>query len=525
MNNPYSYRSGVDPSMFFGRHEEIISLISRIASGKPLCVSVTGLRRIGKSSLIRHIKSSSFRVTSGIESMNEYLLVFLDFQKLSDIDDRRFFGYLASKLQSSLHEEFGGPLKSAERKRINHCVRLIKESSDIFDIKNEYFEDIVRTITVRLKLKLVIIIDEFDNAMRKLDCETFDFLRALPAEYNIAYITATRLELGDVCRNAELSGFQNIFSVLRLSLLEENEALDLVIQPFERLGISLGDDEIEEAIALAGYHPFFLQVYCYYLFESKQDRVDLTKVARQFFEDAKPIYDEIMESLTEAEIDTLARIAAGKSSKAGIVNILRGKGLLNKDSCLFSMDFEKYLLSLDLHMKADLSAKEDDPTWKSIEDVELGLRELIKEKLFEQYGDSWEDRIKKCLKGAFTDVLKRRDEAKRKYPESDHTPSDNLMDYTYIGQLSSLLISEWQLFQCVFGQGKDSKRKLSEKFSAIIPVRNDKGHFNDVPNNELLRAQVNCTDILTALQRYMGGRGAGSNGEKSNDLPESPDLP
>ena len=60
MANPYFNRSTIrDPRYFYGRKKELQRIFSLIGSTTPQCVSIIGERRIGKSTLLYHIKESS----------------------------------------------------------------------------------------------------------------------------------------------------------------------------------------------------------------------------------------------------------------------------------------------------------------------------------------------------------------------------------------------------------------------------------------------------------------------------------
>ena len=56
----------------------------------------------------------------------------------------------------------------------------------------------------------------------------------------------------------------------------------------------------------------------------------------------------------------------------------------------------------------------------------------------------------------------------------------------------------------MFGSGKAAKRQLQGKIEDIIRVRNPLAHNRVVPENELKRAEVYCTDVLMLLQVVCG---------------------
>lgn len=504
MNNPFIYRSGVDNSMFFGRKKEINSILSRLSGKKPLCISVTGLRRIGKTSLLRVINTEEFINKLKQNSKNEYLIIYLDFQKLSNIDDIKFFKYVSKIILNEIRRNYlylseGNILDSVESTYLS-----LSGSLDLFDIKNEFFENIIKIITKELQIKIILLLDEFESAMKNMELETFDFLRAITAEYNISYVTATRKDLQYICKNADLSGFHNIFSLIKLSLFEKFEARQLLTIPLKQMGVVLKGSEIELSLDYVGFHPFFIQLFGYHIVDNlKINRLDLNEVKKHFYIDAKPIFEEIFESLDNIEKEALIDLVNDIPIESTLLNSLKDKGILNNDFSVFSKSFLNFLLTLKRKAQSN-EQKLEVVVWKLIEKVELGLRKLIKEKFFLEYKENWENRILKCLhKNQVDSILERRKKAKKKYILSDFEPSSEIIDYTYIGQLSSIINTDWNLFQDIFGNGREKKRQLREKLDAIIIVRNDRGHFNKVPENELKRVEVFCNDILIMIRKYL----------------------
>ena len=59
MTSPFSDRSMItDPTRFFGRTKELRAIFNALAAEKPQCVSIIGERRIGRSSLLKHVEQT-----------------------------------------------------------------------------------------------------------------------------------------------------------------------------------------------------------------------------------------------------------------------------------------------------------------------------------------------------------------------------------------------------------------------------------------------------------------------------------
>src|SRR5262249_9706162 len=124
--------------------------------------------------------------------------------------------------------------------------------------------------------RLVILLDEFERITNnpKFPLEFFAFLRFLANHYDVAYITSSSRDLQSLCHSEAISDspFFNIFSSLRLSVFEPGEARELLRAPV-RAGRASLEPYAEQAIALAGRFPFFLQRVCWHVFEAAESGV------------------------------------------------------------------------------------------------------------------------------------------------------------------------------------------------------------------------------------------------------------
>ena len=140
----------------------------------------------------------------------------------------------------------------------------------------------------------------------------------------------------------------------------------------------------------------------------------------------------------------------------------------------------------------------DIEAWPMIRETELALRKCIRSVLTKEYGGRTGDRIFEHLGATEAQGIRLRiSQAHERYGLSEEfAPSDNPLDYVYIGQLVDFVSKEWLLFRPVFGE----KRFLADKVKDIASVRNDEAHFRNIPQVEKMRAYVACADILTKLK-------------------------
>ena len=152
--NPYWNRTAIDdPRSFFGRAKERYYLTQLIQRGQP--VSITGQRRIGKSSLLRTLRFPDLR--DWAEPMR---LISLDGSYFQDAEEQSFLRYLLDELQEAL----GIAELPTRRESLLEAARTAKG----------------------LGIQLVLLIDEFDVIAyntRISGGKLFSFLRALVQEF------------------------------------------------------------------------------------------------------------------------------------------------------------------------------------------------------------------------------------------------------------------------------------------------------------------------------------------------------
>lgn len=132
--------------------------------------------------------------------------------------------------------------------------------------------------------------------------------------------------------------------------------------------------------------------------------------------------------------------------------------------------------------------------------VEQRLRMVIAEKYEKQFGASWLEHIQARHKFMYDVWLSNLGKDKAAFKVySDHSPQ--ILEYARFDDLVELISAQWQLFRDQLNFGFDTRNKMifSDKMNHIAKVRNPLAHNRSIPENELLRARVFCTDILLAL--------------------------
>jgi hypothetical protein len=236
---PYETRAPVTGSRFFGREYEV----QRILSNPDTNHAILGIRRIGKTSLLREVERI---YREGGESGH---VVYLDCSDLLSADD--YMREVVRKLNP------------------RELVRMHLQQT-VF-----WFPNFLERMAQAHKPKLVFFLDEIDNLvlMQRGDWELFRMLRASSNKGACQYIMAGFRE---AMKEQYLldSPFYNFCQEVRLSEFTRRQAQELIITPMENLRVHIKDrDEVVGRIyeETAG-HPNLIQYYCMILLR----RLDMT---------------------------------------------------------------------------------------------------------------------------------------------------------------------------------------------------------------------------------------------------------
>jgi len=136
-----------------------------------------------------------------------------------------------------------------------------------------------------------------------------------------------------------------------------------------------------------------------------------------------------------------------------------------------------------------------------IAQVEKQLRALIAEEYSKRFGATWVQHVESKHKEMYANWMRtmQRDQTTfRSY--GNHSPA--ILEYTTLHDLIKLIASEWEMFLTILdlGYGNRNKTIFCDKMERIAKVRNPLAHHRSIPENEILRAKVLCTDILLALK-------------------------
>jgi hypothetical protein len=301
-DNPFFHRGPIrDHHYFYGRAKEANQTLKLLGEGQ--CVSVVGPRRIGKTSLLFHLcdpKAQKDYAEKG------YRFIYVDCQGLGDTDKLQFYERLwkGTREQLAKHGEAD-----------NSWGESISNFRDLRDAME---------MVQRRGHKPIFIFDEFESlaTSKYMDKMAFYSLRNLHQELGIPCATASQMSLDELTYHDHSvlhSPFFSNFVTIPLGFLEPSEAEQMVrdLAGIGRPGDFFSGKDLSFGFEMAGYHPFFLQLAFYYLFEQKIEHADLAQedyeaARREYAEDAERFFRYTWHHLGREEHQALSLVCYGR---------------------------------------------------------------------------------------------------------------------------------------------------------------------------------------------------------------------
>jgi DNA-binding winged helix-turn-helix (wHTH) protein len=270
--NPFYHLRAIDKvEHFYDRCSEVRQALRLLRRAEN--VEITGPRRIGKTSFLRHLAHPTVLQKHGLDPQRN-VFVYIDCQR------RRVQGEASLVYKRMLERIVEAAYQAG--------VDLVSEAHDGAG-GGAAFEQALEEMS-RRGLRTILLLDEFEAMARNpnLDVVFFNNLRALcgPDQIDVAYVTASRTSLADLCldRQSLLSSpFFNIFRPIRLKLFSEQDSRQLVKESLRRAGGRFPGGLLDLVLEVGGRHPFFLQMAGYHAFESSFRGKGLAENERRTF--------------------------------------------------------------------------------------------------------------------------------------------------------------------------------------------------------------------------------------------------
>ena len=286
MDNPFYHRGAIRDEVYFhGRARETEQILNLLVKGQS--VSLIGPRRIGKSSLLLHLCRPEVHERHDVATQ-KYLFAYIDCQEIGDWTADEIYGLVVDTLLDVL-EDRGESLENIPNHRgyrgLDRLLNRIKRNG----------------------LQVALLLDEFEllAANEQLTPYFFARLRGLTTKYGLAFLTASQRPLFEITADEEIlsSPFFNIFVSIPLGLFPVAEAQSMWQARLAQTP-ALGDDGYwYHASRLVGYHPFFLHIVGYYLWQVGQDGhgIDWDQVTKLTLREVNDHFGYMWQTLTTVE--------------------------------------------------------------------------------------------------------------------------------------------------------------------------------------------------------------------------------
>ncbi len=516
--NPFAdYGTIVSGSRFIGRKNELIRLRQRVLprEGEGGNFAIMGLPRIGKSSLM----------WQGVMARKPELLernTIPVWYTASKVCDTFFF------LRGVCKEIIDNARQIANEQLSNYLSDLKKQIDEAENKEKvkEKIEELIKELTYQ-KIKVILLIDEFDAVQSYMTGDDFGFLRTISYEPNrkICIVTTSRKAIKDIeAINGAVSNFYGTFDTLRLGLYDEDSLDDYWNWVAEgQPPFCLNSDYKQNAVYMVGAHPFLLDFYNYHHWLQTEEK-GMGTGEKDFQIQLKDIFDTMQGTLSKEKLlDAAIQLVVGPvmDIAPNSDNILEAYNFIvrtdvNEKAKLLGNYYgvrynEGYAYSCFSPYLTTLFAYQhlfDIPYWPEWQNTEVRVRGAIK-KYVESLGTDWEQKLLnrfsnnknwmdnyKALKTLRSRTLKR-------FPNA----SPNIIDYTLPANMFSMFIGPaWgEFFANVFlgtgGNRSGNRDEWRRKFQFLAEVRNPQAHSNGlfVDKEEINQAKLFCREITQTI--------------------------
>jgi AAA+ ATPase superfamily predicted ATPase len=506
--NPFSdYGTIVTHDRFVGRTKEIDAIRNRVLGASYGNISIVGLPRIGKSSLVWN---AVFLDKKKLLSEN-VILIWVSFGEYSNLQE------VFEDVRFEINEALGGNELAPELKKLEH--KIIEGDTNLE--KRRYLKRYFKLLKQN-GLKIILALDEFDNAGSILNLQDFQFLRELSynVETKVCLITISRKSIQELePENGALSNFYQIFTDLRVKMFS-NEDIDLYWLRVAKFGISISIEYQESIHEYCGHHPYLLDVVNHEVFNNvSQFDLNLDATFLQTVDNLRlKLFNEFEAILKlmhyECLGDKLMQMIVGPVydiNQRDIEKLLKYDLVQKKDEfenySSFSGFFNDYLI-----LKS--SSVDVWPLWSQ---VEKDMRDLIKKELFESHGENWEV----VFRNKFGKEITMPDGSKAKKIEVldgssfslgliaernrsiklfGELASNHLIDYSLPRHMFEDFISKnWPWYEKILG---GQKNDWSPVFSLLGKIRNPLAHNNPefLTDSDKNLAEGYCKKILDKIR-------------------------
>ncbi|HIJ97499.1 TPA: AAA family ATPase [archaeon] len=274
--NPFNPTQPARPDFFVGREPEISEfekILVQTINGSPMCMSITGNRGMGKTSLLVKFESIAKKEKCLVLRISNYE------DNISGVAD--FCDYISSNLKREILSK--KPLGDSFNK-LQQWTSTFKPSIEWNDIsltveKKQVVQEIFRKRLVKLwdEMKndfsaVVVLIDEAESLENIKGIFTLlrEVFQRIESETKYCLVLAGKLNFTERMSES-FSPLNRFFPCSRLTSLDNKSMREYIIQRLASAKVGIDEEVIKYIIQASEGHPYVLVAICYLLFDSLND--------------------------------------------------------------------------------------------------------------------------------------------------------------------------------------------------------------------------------------------------------------
>lgn len=485
-------------------------------------ISIVGLPRIGKTSLVRNTLEKNRKY---IKSNN---IICIQYDLTRFPTPYAFYQALIDDICDELSNE------EKKNSKLERCYNKITEEN-YNKLGNNLIFKLFKCIKTEFDRRIIIVLDEFDRVKELFPNKGGDinFLRELATnpDTDVTFIVISRRIISELEVNLDCSTFaQALSDEIYVSYYDDSEIIEFN-KYLEKHSINLTEEEYQNLIYITGKHPFLIDtMLCYYMLEDNEHEKSFYKLLKNNVKQFYDIFDKLCNILEEQNLlDKVYQLIFGPKTNFTNADIakLESYGVIyfdNSGICqLFSSEFYDYL-----HMK-ELTGDFQTIWYKT----EKYLRNIVKIKYLEKFKNSWEIDFIKELENIDKNNLKKQEKylpillenlenskekmtkSKEKYVDlyNEKIKDTTILDFLDTGALFSLIYFMYDKYVLgeIFKMTKDTFKKESND---LRNIRNNYQHNNsDILNEEKVKqANTFCDKLNKEMLDWLA--------KKSSELPK-----
>ena len=488
--NPYADFGGTrTDARFIGRESELRMIASRVfGAGGYGSVAVVGLPRVGKSSLV----SEAIRRAEARAGERRTVVVRVNVGEFVTVGE--LFRRLIEDLVDAIDDQGLGNDEIGRR-----TTKALGQPETDFSAVRAVFRSLRRT-----DIRPVCVLDEFDAGRRlfKQTPQCFHWLRELSSNpaFKAALVIVAKRRLQEVARLAghESDYWANVLMTLTLKPFLSSE-VDRFFATLEGEGVTLGETEQRDVLALCGGNPYLLEGIAFHAWDRVEqgERIDSEWIRTVGGELVREYLLQVSTILKDGPMLSKAvQVVVGPQwdvTTEDIAALCELGVLYDEDGELrgFSRTFED-------HLRVEGRDIDIWPLWR---ETERALRDVLEWHLQQVHGSEWANglvRSRPRLRRMIEECHGSRERERKLFGRA----SASLLAYTYPMQLYELMAGDWRrLAEPLLGR---DKQDWAANFKVLAKVRNPLAHNREeaVTAADRKQAEGICHAILERYQRW-----------------------